>query len=334
MRKNSKLMRSYLYIILFFLSAACELEDWAEPGALVPPTADEDASIPSLSINGTLLHVEAFGNPADPVLILIHGGPGGDFRSLLHAKDFVNEGFYVVFYDQRGTGLSKRESKSQFENPNALQLFVNDLDLLIEYFRIGETQKVFLLGHSWGGMLAAAYINQHPEKISGVVVAEPGGLTWHQTKDYLSRSNKIRFFSEGINDAIFPEQIFAGRSEHEVLDYKAAYFSSYENAPENPLGNPGPYPFWRNGAVSAQALFENAEKYGFDFTIHLENYPTKVLFMFSENNRAYGASWAQQVSSPFPNVELVEVKNTGHEMLYFGWSDMYPKVLNYFNQLK
>jgi proline iminopeptidase len=28
------------------------------------------------------------------------------------------------------------------------------------------------------------------------------------------------------------------------------------------------------------------------------------------------------------------VKNCGHEMFYFGWSDLYPKALNYLNQLK
>ncbi|MNK28039.1 Proline iminopeptidase [compost metagenome] len=330
-------MNKFIFTIMLFnlfWMAACKKVNMAEPGALVPRTVDQDPSLPSLAINGTQLHVETHGNPSDPVLIMVHGGPGGDYRSLLNATDFVNDGFYVVFYDQRGTGLSKREDKSQYENEDAVQLYINDLDALVNYFRQTASQKVFLMGHSWGAMLSTAYVNQHPEKISGVVLAEPGGFTWTQTSEYLSRSNKIKFFSEALNDAVSPEQIISGRSEQEILDYKASFFSSFENAPGNTIGNPGSYPFWRNGAVVFEKLIENAEKYNFDFTTNLHSYSTKVLFLYSERNQAYGADWATTVSSPYPDVQLEQVKDCGHEMLYFGWTDLYPKAAAYLNSLK
>ncbi|MBK9106411.1 MAG: hypothetical protein IPL92_18070 [Saprospiraceae bacterium] len=56
-------------------------------------------------------------------------------------------------------------------------------------------------------------------------LAANGGFTWDQVMEYLSRSNHIDFFPEALNDAVFPEQIFAGRDEDEILDYKFAYFS-------------------------------------------------------------------------------------------------------------
>jgi len=320
-------------IFLFTLSS-CQLSDWTEPGLLVPLTVEQNPAIPSLQINGTLLHVESFGDPTDPLLILIHGGPGADFRSMLSAKDLVKDGFHVIFYDQRGSGLSKRENASTFQGENAVQLFVDDLDALVEHFRIDASQNVFFLGHSWGAMLATAYINQYPSKISGAILAEPGGFTWPQTQEYLSRSNKIRFFSEALNDATFPEQIIAGRSEHEILDYKASFFSNYENAPGNAIGNAGPYPSWRNGAVAFKTLIDNSDRYSFDFTTQLFRFETKVLFLYSELNQSYGKTWAETVSAPYPNVEIDQVKNTGHEMLYFGWTDFYPKALTYLNQLK
>ena len=126
-------MNKFILTVMLFTCCwmtACKKVDMTEPGALVPRTVDQDPSLPALSINGTLLHVETHGNPTDPVLIMVHGGPGGDYRSLLHATDFVNDGFYVVFYDQRGTGLSKREDKSQYENKDAVQLYMDDLDAL------------------------------------------------------------------------------------------------------------------------------------------------------------------------------------------------------------
>lgn len=326
--------KSIYFLLLLALLVGCNLEEWSEPAALVPPTAAEDSGVPSLALNGTLLHVESHGDPTQPLVIVIHGGPGGDFRALLNARELVDDGFHVVFYDQRGTGLSKREDKSQYQGAEAVQLFIDDLGALIHHFRTGEDQKVFLLGHSWGAMLATAYINQHPQEIAGAVLAEPGGLTWPQTKAYLSRSNKVKLFTEALNDALVPEQIIAGRSTDDVLDYKASFFTSYENAPGNVLGNPGPYPFWRNGAVSFQELNDNAERFGFDFTTHLDAYAGKVLFLYSENNRAYGLAWAQQVASPFVDAEISVVSNCGHEMIYFGWAGMYPQVLEYLNQLQ
>ncbi len=323
----------YSFFGVLFLTA-CHREDIATPGLLVPLTVDQDNSIPSLSINGTRLHVESFGNPTDPIVIVIHGGPGGDYRSMLSAAQLAYNGYFVVFYDQRGSGLSKREDKSQYEKADAVQLFINDLDGIVNHFKLQDTQKVFLAGHSWGAMLATGYINQHPEKISGAILAEPGGFTWTQTQEYLDRSNHIKFFSEALNNAIFPEQIFAGRSEHEVLDYKASYFGAFENAPGNTIGNSGPYPFWRNGAVAFNTLIDNADKNGFDFTTRLNQFPTKILFLYSEFNTAYGLDWAKTVSSPYPNVDVQLLNGTGHEMYYFGWNNLYPKALTYLNNLK
>jgi proline iminopeptidase len=291
-------------------------------------------AVPSQQINGTLLHVESYGTSTDPLIVVIHGGPGGDFRSLLDARELADDGFHVVFYDQRGTGLSEREHRGQFEDKGAIDLFIDDLDKLITLYRIGPDQKVFLMGHSWGAMLATAYINKYPDKITGAVLAEPGGLTWPQTEDYLSRSNEVKLFSEAINNTLLPESMIAGKSQHEILDYKASFFSSYENAPGNAIGNEGEYPFWRNGAVSAEAMNEHADRYGFDFTTNLHQYTTEILFLYSEKNSAYGRSWAEQVSSPYPNVNLQMVLGSGHEMFFFGWTDLYPRALNYFNQLR
>jgi proline iminopeptidase len=327
------IMKQLLFLSLFAMLLSCEIEDPTEPGLLVPRTVDEDTSLPSVSINGTQFHAETFGYTADPMIVLLHGGPGGDYRSMLNAKAFADDGFFVLFYDQRGTGLSKREGESQFTD-TPVQLMIDDLDALIAHYRVDNAQKVFLMGHSWGAMLATAYINQFPHKIAGAVLAEPGGLTWTQTEEYLSRSNKIELFSEALNDAIYPEQIFAGIEKHEMLDYKASFFSTFENAPGNTIGNAGPYPFWRNGAVSFNVMIDYAEENGFDFTTHLSQFEPDVLFMYSELNKAYGSVWAQTVASVYPHVELMEVKGTGHEILYFGWDDFYSKALTYLNGLK
>ena len=67
----------------------------------VVATVIDDASLPQIEIGGVRLHAETYGDPSNPVVIVLHGGPGGDYRSLLGAKSLANTNF-VVFYDQRG----------------------------------------------------------------------------------------------------------------------------------------------------------------------------------------------------------------------------------------
>ena len=47
-----------------------------------------------------------------------------------------------------------------------------------------------------------------------------------------------------------------------------------------------------------------------------------------------GKTHAEIVSSAFPNVELVEIKNTGHEIPYFGWANFYPVAKSYLEELR
>src|SRR5262245_20847694 len=82
-------------------------------GNLVPKTVDGDPSLPRIELNGSVFHAEAFGDPAAPVLVVLHGGPGVDYRRMLRLRRSVDgvaleDRHRVVFWDQRGSGLSRR----------------------------------------------------------------------------------------------------------------------------------------------------------------------------------------------------------------------------------
>lgn len=309
--------------------------DPAESGLLVPKTVDQDPSLPSISVNGSQFHAETFGHPDSAMVVVLHGGPGADYRYLLNCKDLAGQGYYVVFYDQRGSGLSKRHPKSSY----SIQIMLDDLTAVIAHYRKSPHQKVFLLGHSWGGMLATAYINAYPEAISGAIIAEPGGFTYDDMVEYITRSrpglNTIT--SEITNDAVFFDQMLTGKEdEHAILDYKSDLQAASDGAEGNLIGNTGRLPYWRSGAIVFEALFEIADKDGFDWTKNLSQYQTKVLFVYSELNQAYGLNHAQKVSSAFPLVQLSRTDGAGHDMIAFptGWSNFYPTALTYLNSLK
>ena len=324
-----------LFLVLFAMAAAvvtfssCDTLEWSEPGLLVPRTVDEDPTLPSIFVNGTQLHSETFGNPNDPMIVVIHGGPGSDYRGMLNCSKLAADSFFVVFYDQRGSGLSKRHNKETYKT---VQLFIDDLDAVIKYYR-QPGQKVVLMGLSWGAMLATAYVNQYPAEISGVILMEPGGLTWSDTETYIKRWTSLELFDETSNDYVYLDQIVTG-DDHNTLDYKFAVRSSADFAKGNKLGIAGPTPFWRMGAVCNSASFEYVKSHPFDFTTNLQQYTTKVLFAYSELSEAYGKAWAEHVSSAYPNVQLAEISGTGHEIPYFGWEGLYPIAKAYLNTIK
>jgi proline iminopeptidase len=338
-RRNfaAKNMKSEIRYVITLLCIAlslwgCEKElKLNDPGALVPKTVDQDLSLPTITVNGTRLHSEAFGDPADPIVIFLHGGPGGDYRNGLNVKNLVTEHYYVVFYDQRGSGLSQRHPK----NSHSIQLMLDDLTAVINHYRTSPAQKVFLFGHSWGAMLATAYINTYPAAINGVILAEPGGFTWSEVKEYAKKSRKINLFNETTSDVLYPDQFLSGKpDDHAVMDYKLALASAFTYAKNNKEGIEGPSPFWRNGAAVAAKFFEIGKDEGFNFRNNLNQFHTKVLFLYSQNNTAYGKAFAQQLATAFTNRQLEQVSGTGHEMIYFQWNAVHAVVVPYLNELR
>lgn len=331
MKTSTYLIASILALGLF--TTSCEEELFInEPGNLVPRTVEQDLTLPSITVNGIRLHAEAFGDPNDPMVVVLHGGPGFDYRSLLSCKDLADQGYRVVFYDQRGAGLSERVPFASFTQEEMYE----DLTAVIAHYRSSPTQKVFLLGHSWGAMLATAYINRFPAAIAGAVLAEPGGFKWKDIKDYIARTRELTIGGEGLNDALYMEQFITGaEDEHATLDYKFGMLAVSSESSDSPTGN-GRIPRWRSGAATFYAYLKLGKENNPDWTTNLGQYTTNVLFVYSENNKVYGLEHAQKVSSAYPSAQLFETLDAGHDMLAssVGWSNTFPTILNYLNSLK
>lgn len=135
----------------------------------VPVTTAQDPNLPSLTVDGYRFHAQSFGDDGLPVLIVLHGGPGGDYRYLLGLQA-LSDMRRVVFYDQRGTGLSPRLPAESI----SVDGYLADLDAIVK--RVSPGRPVDLLGHSWGAMLASAYTGRHPDRVRRLVLAEPGFL--------------------------------------------------------------------------------------------------------------------------------------------------------------
>lgn len=105
-------------------------------------------------------------NITNPVLILLHGGPGMSETSMFRGFNAVLETRYtVVYWDQRGAGKSFDPDTPV--SSMTVEQFIADLDELVGYVcqRLGK-QKVTLFGHSWGSQLGCLYAARFPDKVA------------------------------------------------------------------------------------------------------------------------------------------------------------------------
>jgi proline iminopeptidase len=302
----------------------------------VPETVAQDPSLPQITIDGYTYHAETYGDPANPVVITVHGGPGGDYRSILSLQALSDE-YFVVFFDQRGAGLSPRVDKGEITMESA----ITDLDSIVNYFGHGE--KVNLVGHSWGAMLASAYLGRFPQKVDHAVLAEPGFLNtefaqiWaegtkiHYSLGALAYFLKTKFESLHIN----------GPDDQASNDYFVHQWNLYQGD-DHPQASyycegdkPNENVSWRFGSAAGEAIFQEAVDANGNFDINLADgvaqFENKVLFMTGECQSLLGAEFQSQQMTLFLSAELAVIPDAGHEMFFENPEESVAVVRTYLN---
>ncbi|MBM4184551.1 MAG: alpha/beta fold hydrolase [Gemmatimonadetes bacterium] len=118
-----------------------------------------------LSLETARIYYEVLGT-GEPIIV-VHGGPGMDHAYLQPGLDALGTRNTLVYYDQRGTGRSAASLDSATINVDA---FVEDIDGLRQ--ALGY-ERVSLLGHSWGALLALEYAARHPEATRALILMNP-----------------------------------------------------------------------------------------------------------------------------------------------------------------
>ncbi len=316
-------LKAFLFLLILLLTAFVIIYFITGGDHKVMKTVANDPGIPQLEINNSLLHVETFGNDtAQPVLVL-HGGPGNDFRYLLSLKE-LSDDYYMIFYDQLGSGLSERVDAEELNLENALA----DLDALMDHFCGGR--KVNIIGHSWGGMLGTAYLGRHPEKVNKIVLGEPGPLNpemnekfmertgglnaefsfpllWHLIKCWISSYHVEQIDGQERQDYFFQHLIFDYAGENHPM---RGFYCNNELPIELPM--------WRWGALAASSVQESGQDENSNFIVNLaagvEKYPDTVLFLVGECETFVGIDFQLMNMALFKYATMEVIPNAGHYM--------------------
>jgi proline iminopeptidase len=311
-------------------ATACDALSPSSPGNLVPPTVAEDGALPAIDMNGSRFHLETRGDPANPVIVVLHGGPGGDYRSLLRLSERFNgyslaDDYFLVYWDQRGAGLSKRVSKEEL----TIETYVNDLNTIANRYSPGR--PVFLIGESWGGMFATRYINDFPQRVAGAVLIEPGpldGATMERVKDDMF---DLDTKSEWLNDWVWNSQ-FLSPDDHARMDYERM-LGVKNGQPRFHLSTVNPAAAWRMGAAASKYIMEDGQdsrgRFTYDFTTNLSAYTTPVLFIAGSQSEVLGESLQRQQISRYPSASLEVVAGAGHDVAWVKTADVLVHVRPY-----
>ena len=174
----------YLGLVLALLASACQTTDKKSPATTdKSPSVKEYfsygetymkvggiRSIPISAPNGKIYKVWAkrIGNNPKIKVLLLHGGPGLTHEYLEAFESFLpQEGIEMYYYDQLGSRYSDQPQDTSLWH---LDRFVHE----VEQVRIAlnlDKNNFYLLGQSWGGIVALEYALKYQQNLKGLVIS-------------------------------------------------------------------------------------------------------------------------------------------------------------------
>ena len=168
-----------------------------------------------IDVPGGKVWYRKIGNGPGVPLLAMHGGPGGTSCRFEVLAPLANER-PVIFYDQLGSGRSEHPTDTSLWN---FPRFVQEVDAVRRALKL---DAVHLLGHSWGGSLAAEYmIATKPTGVQSVIFSSP----LISTPRWIADADSLR---EQLPDAI--QHVLDENEKAGTLDspaYQAATDSFY-----------------------------------------------------------------------------------------------------------
>jgi pimeloyl-ACP methyl ester carboxylesterase len=138
------------------------------------------------------------------VILLIHGFPQTSYQYRNVIRLLAEAGYRVIAPDYRGAG----ESSHPLQDYDKVTMASDLHRLLSEHLDIKE--KVHVIGHDIGAMIAYAYITEYPESSASIIWGEcplPGSIFYDQCRNNI---DKFHFNFHCVPDGL-PEALVSGR---------------------------------------------------------------------------------------------------------------------------
>ena len=293
------------------------------PDAFYPPIEPYTSGRLKVSSRHEIYYEEA-GNPSGKPVVFLHGGPGAGLIPM-YRQAFDPQRYRIILFDQRGCGQSTPQGELR---ENTTWDIVSDIERLREHLEIARWQ---VLGGSWGGTLAVAYAETHPDRVTEMVLR---GVT-------LWRRHEHGWMYGGGATVLFPDQweVFVELiPEDERSDLIGAYYrrltstdsdTRYEagrvwGSWESCLISPTPNPafvddhaeVYASGLSATEAHFMvnggwlKSDTQLLDDLIKIRHIPCVCIFGRYDLVTPVATGW--DMKRAWPEMELVVVPGAGH----------------------
>ncbi len=266
-----------------------------------------------ITVNGAKLYVVIVGK-GDP-MIIIPGGPGGAHPGYRRFDSLAKDN-QLIFYDAFGRGKS--------DTSTDLKEYSLDRDIEdVEGLRVAlKIEKLNVLGHSYGGVVAQGYALKYPSHVNHLILANTfhSFIMWQANDDNSNHEIKTNYPEVWDSLMIIREQgAVSSDSEHQRLYGKVPYGFLYAYNPDNFAGRGGkPYP----NPFNARLYYQMVGKDGdfivgsdigtFDFRKDLRNLQMPVLIYGGRYDRVAVPSMMVKFKEYCPQAKFVMFEKSGH----------------------
>jgi proline iminopeptidase len=292
------------------------------------------------SVNGAKLWVVTVGK-GEP-LILIAGGPGGTHRGLRSFDSLAKSNIQLIYFD--GFGRGKSDTAKDVKE-YTLERDIEDVEGLRKAMHLN---KISLLGHSYGGVVAQGYAVKYGINLSHLILANSfhSFEMWQKNDDNSNHEIKtnypevweelMKLREEGGVSSDEKHQEIYGRVPYGFL--YAYNPGKFEAAPANPSTPRRTYP----NAFNAKLYYQMVGKDGdfivgndignFDYRKQLKDLKIPVLIIGGRYDRVAVPEMMVKFKKYCPQAQFVLFERSGHNPQVEEPEKEFPIIVNFLNK--
>jgi non-heme chloroperoxidase len=243
-------------------------------------------------VDGLRLHYLAWGDPANPPILLLHG-----VGQQAHSWDFVamdlGQDHYVISLDQRGHGESDWAPDRDY-SPEAFQ---RDLDGVVDQLALRD---LLLVGLSMGGMNAIRFAARRQHELRGLVVVDMGPEViergGREIRNFMALDDELDTFEEFVERAarfnpLRPKESFRGSLQHNLKQLPSGKWT------------------WKYDKYFRDPTVERKRQ---DLWPHVRQLRLPVLVVRGEHSHVIGEEQARVFVEALPDAAYVVIPGAGH----------------------
>lgn len=257
-----------------------------------------------IDINGIKLFTKSAGSGIP--LLIIHGGPGLSHDYLEpQLIELLANNYKLIFFDQRASGRSSGvEDTAQI----TMTQFVDDFESIRKHLGIN---KINVLGHSFGGLLAMFYASTYPNALDKIILLDSSPASWEPYFPMIDLA-----ISERATDAdkeelrkirLLRPNIQPPTMERYFKIYFRPFFNNSQLTEDLSLGVTEQWV--SNYMVTYPRIMKSLGKH--DILDKLSSINASTLVIHGEDSVIPVGS-AQTISNRIPNCRLIILKGVGH----------------------